>query len=36
MHELYRLLGALGPVPFVGFASLAGMVFAARYGDMRA
>jgi phosphatidate cytidylyltransferase len=32
VHECYRLLGAWRPVPVVGFAALAGMVFAARSG----
>ncbi|MBV8948117.1 MAG: phosphatidate cytidylyltransferase [Solirubrobacterales bacterium] len=32
MHECYRLLGAWRPVSVVGFAALAGMVFAARSG----
>ena len=36
MHELYRMLGRWRPLPLVGFASLAGMVLAARYGDQRA
>jgi phosphatidate cytidylyltransferase len=35
MHELYRLLGRWRPVSVVGFASLAGMVLAARYGSLR-
>ena len=35
LHELYRLLGRWRPVPFVGFLSLAALVFAARYGDLR-
>lgn len=30
MHECYRLLGAWRPVPVIGFAALAAMVFAAR------
>ena len=32
MHELYRLLERWRPVDVVGFASLAGMALAARYG----
>src|SRR5881227_1152444 len=36
MHELYRMLGRWRPLPLVGFASLAGMVLAARYGHQRA
>jgi phosphatidate cytidylyltransferase len=32
LHELYRLLGPWRPVPVIGFAALAGMVFAARSG----
>ena len=32
LHELYRMLGRWRPVPVAGFASLAGMVMAARYG----
>jgi phosphatidate cytidylyltransferase len=32
LHECYRLLGPWRPVPVVGFAALAGMVFAARSG----
>jgi phosphatidate cytidylyltransferase len=32
VHECYRLLGAWRPVSIVGFAALAGMVFAARSG----
>ncbi|MBV9801578.1 MAG: phosphatidate cytidylyltransferase [Solirubrobacterales bacterium] len=32
MHECYRLLGAWRPVPVIGFAALAAMVFAARSG----
>jgi phosphatidate cytidylyltransferase len=32
VHECYRLLGAWRPVSVVGFAALAGMVFAARSG----
>jgi phosphatidate cytidylyltransferase len=35
LHELYRLLGRWRPVPVVGFAALAGMVLAARYGGQR-
>ncbi len=35
MHELYRLLLRWRPLPLVGFASLAGMVLAARYGTVR-
>src|SRR5437588_11058773 len=32
LHECYRLLAAWRPVALVGFAALAGMVFAARSG----
>jgi phosphatidate cytidylyltransferase len=32
IHECYRLLAAWRPVPAIGFAALAGMVFAARSG----
>jgi phosphatidate cytidylyltransferase len=35
LHELYRLLARWKPVPLVGFAALAGMVLAARYGGQR-
>ncbi len=35
LHELYRLLGRWKPVSLVGFAALAGMVLAARYGGPR-
>jgi phosphatidate cytidylyltransferase len=35
LNELYRLLGRWRPVPVVGFAALAGMVLAARYGGQR-
>jgi phosphatidate cytidylyltransferase len=35
MHELYRMLVRWRPVALVGFASLAGMVIAARYGGLR-
>jgi len=34
MHELYRLLGRWRPMSVVGFASLAAMVIAARYGGV--
>lgn len=34
MQELYRLLARWRPVPIVGFASLAAMVIAARYGGV--
>jgi phosphatidate cytidylyltransferase len=34
-HELYRKLARWRPVALVGFASLAGMVLAARYGAQR-
>jgi phosphatidate cytidylyltransferase len=34
-HELYRMLARWRPVALVGFASLAGMVLAARYGAER-
>lgn len=35
LYELYRLLARWRPVEMVGFASLAGMVLAARYGSQR-
>jgi phosphatidate cytidylyltransferase len=35
MHELYRMLARWRPVAIVGFASLVGMVLAARYGGDR-
>jgi phosphatidate cytidylyltransferase len=35
MHELYRALVRWRPLPVVGFASLAAMVIAARYGGQR-
>ncbi len=35
MSELYRALARWRPLPVVGFASLAGMVIAARYGGLR-
>jgi phosphatidate cytidylyltransferase len=35
LHELYRLLARWRPVAIVGFAALAGMVLAARYGTQR-
>jgi phosphatidate cytidylyltransferase len=35
MHELYRMLARWRPVAIVGFASLVGMVLAARYGGQR-
>ncbi len=35
LHELYRMLGRWRPVPLVGFAALAGMVLAARFGGPR-
>src|SRR5436309_579959 len=35
MHELYHLLARWRAVPLVGFAALAGMVLAARYGTTR-
>jgi phosphatidate cytidylyltransferase len=35
MHELYRMLGRWRPAPAVGFAALAAMVIAARYGSER-
>ncbi len=35
MHELYRALARWRPLPVVGFAALAGMVMAARYGGVR-
>jgi phosphatidate cytidylyltransferase len=36
LHELFGLLGRWRPVPLVGFASLAAMVLAARYGGQHA
>ena len=35
LHELYRMLARWKPVPLVGFAALAGMVLAARFGGQR-
>lgn len=35
LSELYQLLARWRPVALVGFASLAGMVLGARYGDLR-
>jgi phosphatidate cytidylyltransferase len=35
LHELYRMLARWKPLPIVGFASLAGMVIAARYSGQR-
>jgi phosphatidate cytidylyltransferase len=35
LHELYRMLARWRPVGLVGFAALAGMVLAARYGNQR-
>ena len=35
MHELYRMLDRWRPAPAVGFAALAAMVIAARYGTER-
>lgn len=35
LHELYRLLERWRPVAIVGFASVAGMVLAARFGGLR-
>jgi phosphatidate cytidylyltransferase len=35
LHELYRMLVRWRPVALVGFAALAGMVLAARYGSQR-
>ncbi len=35
MHELYKLLARWRPAPAVGFAALAAMVIAARYGTER-
>jgi len=35
MHELYRMLARWRPVAIVGFAALAAMVLAARYGNIR-
>jgi phosphatidate cytidylyltransferase len=35
MYELYRALDRWRPLPVVGFASLAGMLIAARYGTVR-
>jgi phosphatidate cytidylyltransferase len=33
LHELYRMLGPVRPIAIAGFAGLAGLVLAARYGD---
>jgi phosphatidate cytidylyltransferase len=33
MHELYRMLGPVNPVPVAGFAGLIGLCVAARFGD---
>jgi phosphatidate cytidylyltransferase len=35
LHELYRMLARWRPAPLVGFASLAAMVLAGRYGTQR-
>ena len=35
LHELYRMLARWRPVALVGFAALAGMVLAARFGGRR-
>jgi phosphatidate cytidylyltransferase len=35
MHELYAMMARWRPLPIVGFASLAGMVLAARFGSVR-
>jgi phosphatidate cytidylyltransferase len=35
LNELYRLLDRWRPVAIVGFAAVAGLVLAARYGDVR-
>jgi phosphatidate cytidylyltransferase len=35
LHELYRMLARWRPVALVGFAALAGMVLAARFGHQR-
>jgi phosphatidate cytidylyltransferase len=35
MYELYRMLVRWRPIAFVGYAALAGMVLAARYGSQR-
>jgi phosphatidate cytidylyltransferase len=35
MHELYRMLARWRPVALIGFASLVGMVLAAKYGGIR-
>jgi phosphatidate cytidylyltransferase len=35
LHELYRMLARWRPAPVVGFASLAAMVMAGRYGTQR-
>jgi phosphatidate cytidylyltransferase len=35
LHELYRMLARWRPAPLVGFASLAAMVLAARFGTQR-
>jgi len=33
MHELYRMLGPVHPVPLAGFTAMIGLVVAARFGD---
>jgi phosphatidate cytidylyltransferase len=33
LHELYRMLAPVRPIAIAGFAGLAGLVLAARYGD---
>jgi phosphatidate cytidylyltransferase len=33
LHELYRLLAPVNPIPLAGFAGLAGLVAAATFGD---
>jgi len=35
LHELYRMIARWRPMPLVGFAALAAMVLAARYGGQR-
>ena len=33
LHELYRLLAPVNPIPLAGFAGMAGLVLAATFGD---
>jgi phosphatidate cytidylyltransferase len=33
LHELYRLLAPVNPIPLAGFAGMGGLVIAATYGD---